>query len=120
MSIQRNHENAIVITPSTLKQQIIIRLHTLINKQGGEYYFFDDEGYTKSAVEIEGMEIHGLETKGRDLYLLGVPPENDPNAEGQYIPYNATEFFIEQLWDVYVACEPIYASKFNDYANFQD
>lgn len=119
MSIHRSHESAIVVTPATLKQQIIIRLNTLVNKEGGEYYFYDDEGYTKPAVEIEGMEIHGLETKGREVYLLGVPTEGETNTDG-YIPYNATEFFIEHLWEIYMACEPIYQSKFNDYASFQE
>ena len=121
-NINRSHENAIVVTPATLKQQIIIRLNTLVNKEGGEYYFYDDEGFTKPAVEIEGMEIHGIETKGREVYLLGVPSEGeDPSqSEGEYIPYNATEFFIEHLWEIYMACEPIYQSKFNDYATIQD
>jgi hypothetical protein len=119
MSISRNHESAIVVTPATLKQQIIIRLTTLVNKQGGEYYFFGEDGYTNPVVDIEGMEVHGLETKGRDVYLLMIDPENPMNNE-DYIPYNANEFYIEQLWSVYMACEPIYSSKFNDYATFQE
>lgn len=121
-NISRSHENAIVVTPATLKQQIIIRINTLVNKAGGEYYFYDDEGYTKPAVEIEGMEIHGVETKGREVYLLGVTSEGEGSSpsEGEYTPYNATEFFIEHLWEIYMACEPIYVSKFNDYASFQE
>jgi hypothetical protein len=120
MSIQRRHENAIVVTPATLKNQIVTRINTLVNKAGGEYYFYDSEGFTKSVVEIEGMEIHGVETKGREVYLLGVSSESDSITDNEYTPYNVKEFFIEQLWEIYLACEPIYQLKFNDYATTQE
>lgn len=118
-NINRSHENAIVVTPATLKQQIMIRLNTLVNKAGGEYYFQDEQGYSKPITEIDGIEVHGVETKGRDLYLMTVNPE-DPFDDENYVPYNANEFFIEQLWQVYLGCEPLYQSRFNDYATFQD
>jgi hypothetical protein len=123
MSIQRNHENAIAITPPTLKQQIIIRLNTLIKKEGGEYYFHKvDMKSTNSVIEIEGMKIHGLKTKDRDLYVIAVSTNEDVinNTDEKYITYNAKEFYIEQLWEIYIACNPIYQSKFNDYATTQD
>ena len=44
---------------------------------------------------------------------------NNDDDEG-YVPYNANEFYIEQLWQVYLGCEPLYQSKFNDYATIQD
>lgn len=123
-NISRSHENAIVVTPATLKQQIIIRLHTLVNKQSGAYYQTDEKGYSKPMVEIEGLEIHGLETKGRDVYLMTVSTDpdvvNNNDDDEPYVPYNANEFYLEQLWDIYMACEPIYQSKFNDYAAIQD
>ena len=123
-NISRSHENAIVVTPATLKQQIIIRLNTLVNKAGGGYYFQDDDGYSKPITEIDGVEIHGIETKGRELYLMTVSTDpdvviNNDDDEG-YVPYNANEFYIEQLWQVYLGCEPLYQSRFNDYALFQD
>lgn len=118
-NINRSHENAVVVTPATLKHQVITRINTLVNKEGGEFYFLDGAGNSKPLVDIEGIEVHGIETKGRDVYLMTVNPEN-PWDEETYVPYNANEFYIEQLWQVYMACEPIYLSKFNDYANFQE
>ena len=123
-NISRSHETAIVVTPATLKNQIIIRLHTLVNKQGGAYYQTDEKGYSKPMAEIEGLEVYGIETKGRDVYLMTISTDpdvvnNDDENEG-YVPYNANEFYLEQLWDIYMACEPIYQSKFNDYATIQE
>lgn len=121
-NISRSHETSIVVTPATLKHQIITRLNTLIGKSGGAYYPTDEKGYTKPLTEIEGMEVHGLETKGRDVYLMTIPTDEDAhnNMEEDYEPYNANEFYIEQLWQVYMSCEPIYQSKFNDYGTIQD
>ena len=121
-NITRSHENAIVVTPATLKHQIITRINTLVNKEGGSYYPTDENGNTKPITVIEGVEIHGLETKGRDVYLMGVPNDENVaiNLDDEHEPHNANEFYLEQLWEVYLGCEPIYASKFNDYASFQD
>lgn len=121
-NINRSHETSIVVTPATLKHQIVTRLHTLVGKSGGMYYPTDEQGYSKPLTEIEGMEVHGIETKGRDVYLMTIPTDEDAavNMEEDYEPYNANEFYIEQLWQVYMACEPIYQSRFNDYASFQD
>ena len=121
-NITRSHENAIVVTPATLKQQILIRIHTLVNKQGGSYYPTDDNGNTKPLAEIEGMEIHGVETKGREVYLMGVPSDENIaiNLDDEPTPYNANELYLEQLWQVYMACEPIYVSRFNDYGTVQE
>jgi len=122
MSIKPSHQTSIVITPPMLKEQIILRLRTLIAKQSGSYYPTDSSGNTVPLATIEGMEIHGIETKGNSVYLMAVPSDenisinNDDNPE----PYNANEFFIEHLWQIYMACEPIYQSKFVDYASIQD
>ena len=122
MSISSSHQTAIVVTPATLKHQIITRLNTLVSKTGGAYYPTDDGGYTKPLAEIEGMEVHGLETKGRDVYLMTIPTDETAaiNMEDDYLPYNANEFYLEQLWEIYLGCEPIYQSKFNDYGSIQD
>jgi|APGre2960657373_1045057.scaffolds.fasta_scaffold101425_3 hypothetical protein len=122
MSVQSSHQTSIVVTPATLKHQIITRLNTLVSKSGGAYYPTDDSGYTKPLVEIEGMEVHGLETKGRDVYLMTIPTDETAanNMEDDYLPYNANEFYLEQLWEIYLGCEPIYQSKFNDYGSIQD
>ena len=122
MSVQSSHQTSIVVTPATLKHQIITRLNTLVSKSGGAYYPTDDSGYTKTIVEIEGMEVHGLETKGRDVYLMTIPTDETAanNMEDDYLPYNANEFYLEQLWEIYLGCEPIYQSKFNDYGSIQD
>lgn len=122
MSQSSSHITSIVITPPMLKQQIIIRLHTLVSKAGGDYYPTDEKGNTKPLAVIEGMEIHGIETKGRDVYLLGVPTDENIaiNLEDEVEPFNANEFYLEQLWQVYLGCEPLYQSRFNDYAAFQD
>lgn len=120
MSQSSSHITSIVVTPKTLKEQVIIRMNTLINKAGGDYYTYDDEGTPKPIVVIEDVEVYGLETKGRDLFLMAVMSSDDWNFDGEFEPYNANEFFLEQLWDVYMACEPIYQSKFNDYATIQD
>lgn len=121
-NISPSHQTSIVVTPSTLKHQIVTRLNTLVNKVGGSYYPTDDNGYTKPLAEIEGMEVQGLETKGRDIYLMTIPTDETAaaNMEDDYVPYNANEFYLEQLWEIYMACEPIYQSKFNDYAAIQD
>ena len=81
-----------------------------------------EKGNTKPIAVIEGVEIHGLETKGRDVYLMGVPTDENIaiNLEDEHEPYNAKEFYLEHLWQVYLGCEPIYQSRFNDYASFQD
>jgi len=122
MSQSSAHITSIVITPPMLKQQIIIRLNTLINKQGGSYFPTDAKGFTKPIAVIEGVEIHGLEIKGRDVYLMGVPTDENIaiNLDDEVEPYNANEFYLEHLWQVYLGCEPIYESRFNDYAAFQD
>jgi hypothetical protein len=115
MSISRSHESAIVVTPATLKHQIITRINTLVKKAGGSYYQYDEQNMPKSLASIEGNDVYGIETNGRDVYLM-TTLENDPgNTGGDFVPYNANEFFIEQLWDIYVACEPIYTTKFHDY-----
>jgi hypothetical protein len=122
MSQSSSHITSIVITPPMLKQQIIIRLHTLVGKRGGSYFPTDEKGNTKPIAVIEGVEIHGLETKGRDVYLMGVPTDENIaiNLDDEVEPYNANEFYLEHLWQVYLGCEPIYESRFNDYASFQD
>lgn len=122
MSQSSSHITSIVITPALLKEQIIIRLHTLVGKAGGSYFPTDEKGHTKPLAVIEGVEIHGIETKGRDVYLLGVPTDENIaiNLEDEVEPFNANEFYIEQLWQVYLGCEPLYVSRFNDYATFQD
>lgn len=122
MSQSSAHITSIVITPPMLKQQIIIRLHTLVGKAGGSYHPTDEKGHTKPLAVIEGMEIHGIETKGRDVYLLGVPTDENIaiNLDDEVEPFNANEFYLEQLWQVYLGCEPLYVSRFNDYATFQD
>ena len=122
MSQSSSHITSIVITPPMLKQQIIIRLNTLVGKRGGSYFPMDEKGNTKPIAVIEGVEIHGLETKGRDVYLMGVPTDENIaiNLDDEVEPYNANEFYLEQLWQVYLGCEPIYESRFNDYASFQD
>lgn len=122
MSQSTAHISSIVITPPMLKEQIIIRLNTLVNKAGGVYRPIDDKGHTKPLAVIEGYEIHGIETKGRDVYLLGVPTDENIaiNLEDDHTPYNAKEFYLEHLWQVYLGCEPLYQSRFNDYASFQD
>jgi hypothetical protein len=116
---QSSHITSIVITPKTLKEQIIIRMNTLINKAGGDYYTYDDQNNPTPIVTIEGNDVFGLETKGRDVFIMSVPFGDEWNTDGELIPYNANEFFLEQLWEVYVAMAPLYESKFNDYANFQ-
>ena len=122
MSQSSSHITSIIITPPMLKEQIIIRLHTLLSKRGGSYYPTDDKGHTQPLAVIEGYEVHGLETKGRDVYLMGVPTDENIaiNLDDEVEPYNANEFYLEHLWQVYLACEPIYVSRFNDYASFQD
>jgi hypothetical protein len=120
MSISRNHESAIVVTPATLKHQIITRINTLVNKAGGDYYTYNDDGTPTPLVTIEGNDVFGLETKGRDVFIMSVPFGDDWNADGEFIPYNANEFFLEQLWEIYLACEPIYSSKMVDYGSLQE
>jgi len=124
MSQSSAHQSSIIITPPMLKQQILIRLYTLLGKVDGKYYPEDESGFTIPLTIIEGMEIHGLETRDREVYLMAVPTDDvesvNVETENGMIPYNAKEFYLEQLWEVYVACEPIYISRFNDYGTFQD
>lgn len=117
---QSSHVTSIIITPKTLKEQIIIRMATLINKAGGEFYKYDDTNTPTPIVTIEDVDVYGVETKGRDVYLMTVVNSDEWNTDGEFTPYNANDFFLEQLWEVYLALEPIYQSKFNDYATFQD
>lgn len=118
MALSSTHQSHIIITPPLYKEQIIIRLRTLLSKQGGEYFFDDERGYANSYLEIEGMVVRGMQTKGNELYLLLLPAHT--NEGDDYVAYNANDFFIEQLWDVYLASEPIYQNKFVDYATIQD
>lgn len=94
-------------------------MNTLVGKQGGSYYTYDDQNMPKPIAVIEDVEVYGLETKGKDVYLMAVLTSDEWNNDGEFEPYNANEFFLEQLWDVYAAMSPIYESRFNDYANFQ-
>lgn len=123
-NISSSHQTSIVVTPATLKHQIITRLNTLVSKVGGSYYPTDDNGNTKPMAVIDEMEIHGLETKGRELYVMCVPTDEtvaiNLDIDNDIAPYDANDFYLEQLWDIYMACEPIYQSKFNDYATIQD
>lgn len=120
MSIDRSHQTAIVVTPATLKHQIITRINTLVGKTGGKYYTYDDQNMPKPITIIEDVEVYGLETKGKDVYLMAVLTSDEWNTDGELAPYNANEFFLEQLWDVYMALEPIYQSKMVDYGTLQD
>lgn len=97
-------------------------MNTLVGKYGGSFYPTDDNGNTKPLAVIEGMEVHGIETKGRDVYLMCVSTDETIaiNTEDGLEPYNANEFYLEQLWEAYLGCEPIYVTRFNDYANFQE
>lgn len=119
MALVPTHQSQIIITPKTYKEQIIIRLRTLVGKAGGSYFPMDENGNGMPLAEIEGLDIHGLHVKGNELYLMTVPSDDSEswNIDDEYTPYNADEFFIEQLWDVYLACEPIYHHKFLDYAS---
>jgi hypothetical protein len=51
---------------------------------------------------------------------MAVVTSDEWNTDGELTPYNVNEFFLEQLWEVYLAMAPLYESKFNDYASFQD
>jgi hypothetical protein len=95
-------------------------MNTLINKAGGDYYSHTNNGTPTPLVTIEDVDVYGVETKGRDVYLMAVVNSDEWNTDGEFSPYNANDFFLEQLWEVYLALEPIYQSKFNDYATFQD
>lgn len=115
MSFKPSHQSSIIITPATLKEQIIIRINTLVGRVGGSYYGVDDYGSPKALTTIEGVDVYGLVTRGRDVFLeLG--SETDSSNFGEFTAYNANDFYLEQLWDVYMACEPIYQHKFLDYA----
>ena len=120
MSIARSHENAVVVTPATLKHQIITRINTLVKKAGGSYYDYDEQNLPKPIASIEGNDVYGLETKGRDVFIMSVPYGDEWNFDGEFVPYNANDFFVEQLWEIYMACEPIYSSKMVDYGSFQE
>lgn len=120
MAIARSHENAVVVTPQTLKHQIITRIYTLVNKSGGSYYP-EDGGSTKPIATTMNMEVHGLETKDRSVYLVGVPNDESITINlDQKMKVSANEFFIEELWEVYMGCESLYQSRFADYGSFQD
>lgn len=121
-NITSSHQTAVVVTPATLKQQIISRINTLVSKAGGQYFKTDSNGFSIPMIEIEGLEVYGIESRGREVYLMTIDSDEDiqNNQDEAYIPYNANEFYIEQLWVVYLACEPLYQSKFNDYATFQE
>jgi hypothetical protein len=112
MAISRVHENAVVVTPDTLKHQIITRLNTLVNKNGKTFNF----GKHGELPEVQESLVDSIETKGRQV-LLNVIHEEDSNQVHQY---NANEFYIEDLWKLYMACEPIYQSRFIDYGSIQE
>jgi hypothetical protein len=118
MISNNSHQTSIIVTPPTLKKQIIIRMNTLVNKAGGKYYYHDEQGVARPITTIEDVDVYGVETNGRDVYLMAVVNTDELNNDGEFTPYNANEFFLEQLWNVYLALEPIYESKFNDYAIF--
>jgi hypothetical protein len=120
MSFKSSHQSSIIITPATLKEQIIIRINTLVNRNGGSYYEYDEHGVPMPITTIEDADVCGIETKGRDVYIMTHVPDDFGNVDDALIPYNANEFFLEQLWDVYMACEPIYQHKFLDYATIQE
>lgn len=119
MALVSTHQSQIVITPKTYKEQIIIRLRTLVGKAGGSYFPQNEDGVGVPLTVIEGMKVDGLEVKGNELYLMCVPSYENMPTDGsvELEPYNANDFFIEQLWEIYLACEPIYQHKFLDYAN---
>lgn len=119
MPLTPTHQSQIIITPKTYKEQIIIRLRTLVGREGGSYFPTNGHGDAAPLAVIEGMEIHGLEAKGQHLYLMGVPSDENisVNLDDEMEPYNADQFYIEQLWQIYLACEPIYQHKFLDYAS---
>mgnify|MGYP007090125842 CR=1 FL=1 len=120
MSFKPSHQSSIIITPATLKEQIVIRINTLVSRVGGKYYEYDEQGTPKSLTTIENVDVCGIETKGKDVYLMTMTPDEFGNVDDELVPYNANEFFLEQLWDVYLACEPIYQHRFVDYATIQD
>lgn len=121
MSITRSHENAIVVTPATLKHQLVTRLHTLVSQSGGKYFPKDDEGIPTQVEVVNGIYIYGIQVKGRNVYFMGVPSDEHIaiGADDELYSYDANDFYIEQIWDVYLGCEPLYKMKHYNYGEIE-
>lgn len=102
--------NALIVTPETFKQQLIWRICYLLSSQKEQTFFLGDadiawyEGVFPTAIFAK---------KGRELFVEWT------DEDGGTATSNAKEFYIEDLWRIYMACEPIYQQRLVNYANFE-
>lgn len=103
--------NALVITPALFKQQLIWRICSLLSTRRGQTFSLEDANITAFG-DIQLTSIFAK--NGRDLYITWIGSEDEISNTT-----NANEFYIEDIWAIYMACEPIYQQRLVDYANFE-
>lgn len=102
--------NALIVTPDTFKQQLIWRMCYLLSTQKEQTFFLGDADITLYG-SVYPTTIFAK--KGRELFIEWT------DEDGNTATSNAKEFYIEDLWQIYMACEPIYQQRLVDYANFE-
>lgn len=103
--------NALIVTPATFKQQLIWRMCFLLTHQPANTFFLGDAG-----VEVFGgvTPTTLFSKKGKELFIEWV------DADGNTATSSADEFYIEDLWQMYMACEPLYQQRIAlDYTNIE-
>lgn len=116
--------NALIIMPSTYKQQLIYRIGALLQNQRNRSYSFDEN--SKVQPTVFGYNVMTIESydNGRGLTATTAMPADTPrdhpleDFSPQLTPtkIDATQLFIEQLFDIYVGLQDIYETKFQDYS----
>lgn len=111
-----NQRNEMVITPALFKEQVIVKITSMLKRRKGGEFIFEEP------IDMMGEFAYGVayDMTEKRLYLA-IGEENAKIGESLYKGskvefYDASEFFIEQLWDAYFACSPIYEQSSRDYA----
>lgn len=109
--------NALIITPNTFKQQLVWKLCGLLEKQKEKRFEFPEPIFIPNINDvIDPIEIHVIHSENGKNLIIEV--WNDGQEELDDI--SSDLFYIEQLWSIYLACEPIYQQRFNDYSTLSD
>lgn len=114
-------KNELVITPSLFKEQLSVRIANMVKRCRGNEFTFE------TPIDMMGEFAYGLsyDTSEKKLYLAigsdgAVVHKSLYDDESEVEFYDASDFFIEQLWDAYLACEPIYEQTLRDYATVSE
>lgn len=110
-NIAQSMANALIVTPPVFKHQLINKISAMLDRRENyEYKFNDDVNLDLTFNLVANVPLTtdcvAIRQHGRDLLIIGSDGDN----------HSANDFYIESLWDLYNACEPIYPARMENYA----